>query len=168
MNLLSNFQLNKSIISFACTCPCLSLPRVVPYISTRTLNNLNNLIKCSGITISNCLMSMYKLYELIKKACFCLHILNVWEKNTIHVHVKSEYEVCLWNKSRSGVPLTRKLLCTCRYGTPQHQRCRQKAIAACDTDWINNISVNRIYNTRLLAISSYRGKALDVWSGSFR
>ena len=53
-----------------------------------------------------------------------------------------------------------------KYGTPQHHRCRQKAIAACDTDWIiNNLSVNRVhvYTTRLLAISSFRDKALDVF-----
>ena len=101
--------------------------------------------------------------ELIKKSVYlspyteCLR-----EKQTIDEHVKSEYELCLGNKSRPGVPLTCKFLCTCRYGTiPQHHRFR-------DTDWINNRSVNRICTTRLLAISRYRGKALDVFSGSFR
>jgi len=97
--------------------------------------------------------------ELIKIACFYLHILNVWEeKETIHVHVISEYEVCLWNKSRSGVPLTRKLLCTCQYGTPQHHRCRQKGVAACDTDWINNLSVNRVYTTAYWLLAAIAAK----------
>ena len=57
-----------------------------------------------------------------------------------------------------------KILFYCRYVTPQHQRCRKKALAVCDTDWINNISVNRVYTTRLLAITAKRvGRLIRVF-----
>jgi len=76
---------------------------------------------------------MYLMFERKKKQYMCMYYMKTkYAFKTIHVLVS------LWLINFSARADTVH---------PQHHRCRQKGIAACDTDWINNLSVNRVYIT---------------------